>query len=140
MNLKKVITTGFVVGMISNLWGLLTCRWLFKWVYLLGPADICRTAMLNANTRWLVTMGGLKILIAIVTTFGYALAYKAMPAKGIVKGMAYGFFIWLIGCLPSRLLLYMSITISFSLILYWIANDLITYLLIGACIGALYKE
>ena len=134
------MTTGFVAGMLSNLWGLLTCQWLFKWVYWLEPGNICRTEMLSANNPWLMAMGGLKIIIAIVTTLGYALVYKVMPAKGIVKGMVYGFLIWLVGLLPSRLLLYMSISISFSLILYWIANDLITYLLIGACIGALYKE
>ena len=140
MNFKKIITTGFIVGMLSNLWGLVTCQWLFKWVYFLVPAGVCNTAMLGADKRWLLTMGALKIIIAILTTFGYALVYKAIPGKGIAKGMAYGFLLWLLGFLPSRLLLYMSTSLSYSLILYWIINDLLSYMLIGACVAALYKE
>lgn len=140
MKIKAVVTTGFIVGMISNLWGFITCQWLFKWAYYLEGAAFCRRAMLNADTGWLVVMGGLKILIAILTTLGYALVYKLIPAKGVRKGLSYGFMIWLVGFLPSRLLLLMSTTIATGLIGYWIINDLVSYLIIGAIISALYRE
>lgn len=119
---------------------MLTCQWMFKWVYSLEPVDICNTAMLNAYKPWLLAMGILKIFIALLTALGYTFLCKAIPGKGIVKGITYGFFIWFLGFLPSRLLLYMSTTISMSLIFYWIVNDLFSYALIGALIAGLYKE
>ncbi|HBG64625.1 MAG: hypothetical protein A2Y00_03695 [Omnitrophica WOR_2 bacterium GWF2_43_52] len=140
MKWKKIVVVGLVTGMVSNLWGMLTCQWLFKWVYFLEPVAICNTAMLKARTPWLLAMGILKIFIALLTTLGYGFLSKALPGKGMAKGLTYGFFIWLLGFLPSRLLLAMSTTMASGLIFYWIINDLVSYILLGACLGILYKE
>ncbi len=96
--------------------------------------------MLTGNTSWLISMGMIRILISIVTTLGFAILYTGLPFKGAKKGIVYGLLIWLIGLLPSRILLYLSMNISASIIIYWILNELVSYMLLGAVIGILYKE
>lgn len=140
MNIKKVVFTGITVGIASNIYGLITCRWLFNWVYLIDLPNTWKTPMLSGDTSWLISMGILRILISIITTLGYALLYKGIPFKGIKKGMFYGLLIWLVALLPSRILLYLSMNISASIIIYWILNEIVSYMLLGAIIGILYKE
>lgn len=140
MNIKKIVFTGMIIGIVSNIYGIITCRWLFKWVYLIDSPNIWKISMLTGNTSWLISMGMIRILISIITTLGFAILYKGLPFKGAKKGIVYGLLIWLIGLLPSRILLYLSMNLSAAIIIYWILNELVSYMLLGVVIGILYEE
>lgn len=140
MNIRKIVFTGIAVGIASNIYGLITCRWLFKWVYFIDLPNIWKASMLSGNISWLISMGTMRMLISIITTLGYAILYKGLPFKSVKKGIAYGLLIWLLGLLPSRILLYLSMNISASIIIYWILDELVSYMLLGAVIGICYKE
>lgn len=141
MRFKKIIIAGTIAGIIGNLWGLLTCQLLFKRLYYIEPVFVYQTAMLTARPLWLISMGAVKILIAVIITFAYSLIYKRIPGDNdIKKGVFFGFLVWLAGILPSRALLYMTLNLSGAIVVYWIINDLISYVILGAIIGFFYNE
>lgn len=136
---KKIILPAIAVTIFGFIWGWLTCGWLFNWVYTLEPTSIWKPSE-AMNTNWFILMnlGGLVLNLALVWV--YALLLKAIPGKGIYKGLWYGFFVWLAGTLPGMFSLYMTMVIAQTVVVYWLVNGLISSLIAGAIIAAVYKE
>ena len=139
MNLKRALIAGVVVAIVSAIFSMLTCGWLFNWVYLLEPTNIWKP-MEEVSGMWYlwVNLGGLfnGIMLALV----YALLYKGIPGTGIVKGLWYGGLVWLIGMIPGMFATYTFMTVATTAVIYWTVSGLFHYLLSGAIIGAIYKE
>ena len=136
---KKAITAWVVSGIASILYALLTCRWLFKWVYAIDPSSFYRAGMISGQIGWLLLAGLVLVILAAVAVAGYAVLYNRIPKQGIMKGLAYGFFIWLI-TFATLIRVYVSINMTTAIVTYWMASSLINTLLIGAIIGAIYKK
>ncbi len=138
--LKKGFVAVLVAGMIINISGLLFCQGFFHWVYGIGPRGIYRSSMMSQELSWLVLACICNFLFATVFVAGYALIYKILPSKGLRKGLIYGFLIWLIGFMFPILRTYLSVNLSAAIIIYWMINTLVVYLLMGAITGSLYKK
>lgn len=95
MNIKRILISGVVIWIVGTVFGILTCGWLFNWVYTL-PLKIWKdpTMMTSAGNMIGAILTGLAI--AIIFALVYALLYKGIPGKGAKKGMTYGLLVWLI--------------------------------------------
>ncbi len=140
MNIKKILLAGTVAGVCSNLWGLFTCQWLFKWVYFIEPIGVYQKAMLNSEFPWLFSIGVGKIILAVILAFGYAIISKSLPGKTITKGLLFGVLIYFIGVLPIRFSDYMSLNLSAAIRIYWLVNDLLSFIISAIAISLIYKE
>jgi len=137
---KKGIFAWIASGTISGAAGLITCQGFFHWLYATGPEGLYRTSMVNQEISWLITAGSFGFLFAGVFVAGYALMYNVLPAKGLGKGLIYGLLIWLIGFIFPVLRIYLSVNLPVAIVIYWILNALLGYLLMGAITGMVYKK
>ncbi|HIE44474.1 MAG TPA: hypothetical protein EYP78_06755 [Candidatus Omnitrophica bacterium] len=86
MKIGKVVVAGVVVGILQSIWGWLTCGWLFNWVYTLEPATIWK----SPEEMPFVLMNITNLVFAFLLALVYALVYKGIPGKGVVKGLWFG--------------------------------------------------
>lgn len=136
-NCKKVLLAGLAAFGISLVFGFLTCGWLFNWVYLLEPVSIWKPYTASLMTYNIIGTLVLSIILAAV----YAVVYKGLPAKdNLKKGVQYGLVVWLVGVLPGMYALFNWTTMNTVVVVYWLAAFLVRHLLVGAAIGAIYKE
>lgn len=139
MNIKRVLIAGIAVTIVGAIFSMLTCGWLFNWVYLLEPTNVWKP-MEDLGGMWYlwVNLGGL--FIGIIFALVYALLYKGIPKTGVRKGICYGFLVWLIGTVPGMFATYMFMAVATTVVIYWTVSGLVQYLLLGAVIGLIYKE
>ena len=136
MKVGKVLLSGIVVGVLQGVWGWLTCGWLFNWVYTLEPTTVWKPA----EEMPFVLMNITGIIFAILLALVYALVCKGLPGKGIVKGLWFGLFVWLVGTLPGTFGLGMFSVIAQGVIVYWIISGLVTNLWQGLVIATIYGK
>ena len=140
MRIGKVVIVGVVVGILHSLWAWLTCGWLFNWVYTLEPTFVWKPPD-QMPFVWM-TIGG--VVAAFLLALVYALIQKGLPGKGIVKGLWYGLFVWLVGGLPGTWSLAVTTVMATGVVIYWIINFLVVSLwsglLIAAIVGSGPKE
>jgi hypothetical protein len=78
------------------------------------------------------------LVTALIFVFGYASFYSAIPARGIQKGLQYGFWIWVIGWLPAMLMVIANLALPIDVILAWLMTSLGTSLVFGLLTGWMY--
>ena len=84
------------------------------------------------------------IAFQLVTGFLFALVYNvvkgAVPGKGWKnKGLMYGFLIFLVAGIPTTMTLYLLINLPVGLILSWMLQSLVVYLIMGLLAAKLVK-
>jgi hypothetical protein len=80
----------------------------------------------------------------LVTGFLFALVYRvikgAVPGKGWKnKGLMYGFLIFLVTGIPTTMMLYLLINLPVGLLLSWMLQSLVVYLIMGLVAAKLLK-
>ncbi len=136
MKIGKVILAGVVVGILGGIWGWLTCGWLFNWVYTLEPTGIWKAP----GEMPFILMSVMGLVFGIILAFVYALIHKGLPGKGIVKGLTFGLFVWLVGGLPGCFSLGMVTVMAHGAVIYWILGALVVSLWQGLVIAAIYGK
>lgn len=139
MNMKKTISAGIVVWIVSAMFGWLTCAWLFNWVYKLPP-NIWRTAEEMASGSSLLWTNLIGLVVALIFVGVYANLHKALSGEGAKKGMKYGFAVWLVGAVSGLAALPFYMTVATTVVVYWIISSLVINLINGAIVGVMYKE
>jgi len=138
ISLRKVLLAGLVVAIMSSIWGILTCGWLFNWVYLLEPTIVWKDINFQDPVFLGVCYGGIFIL-NFLFAWVFALLYHGIPGEKIGKGIWYGFLIWLVGILPGMFSLYLWMNIAEIVIIYWCTNLLIERVIAGIIVALIYK-
>lgn len=136
MNTKRLLLSTVVIAITSFIYGALTCGHFFKWVYEIEPIIWLPEAEMVTN---MYPIFGVILLMAFFFALGYAILYKGIPGTGVKKGMIYGFLMWLIGPLGGFLGMPFYMTISWTVVIYWIIAILVSLLIQGAILGAMYK-
>lgn len=136
MKIGKVVLAGIVVGILHVIWSWITCGWLFNWVYSIEPVNIWKA---TENIPFLL-MSVSNIVFAFLLALVYALIRKGLPGKGVIKGLWFGLFVWLVGPLPGNFILGLCSTMAQQVIIYWIAIFLVTLLWEGLLIAAIYGK
>lgn len=138
MNVKKVILATIVIWIVGFLFAWFTCGWLFNWVYQIPPIiwHGPETMMSTGNMIWSNLIGIIRALLFVLV---YIVFSKALAGQGAVRGMQYGFFIWLVGALYGMASMPFYMTIATTVVIYWIIQALVLNLIMGALVGAIYK-
>lgn len=139
MNTKKILISGVVIWVISTIFGLLTCGWLFSWVYTLPP-NIWKDPVEMMSTGNIIGGNLTGLFRAIIFALVYALLYKGIPGESVKKGMMYGILVWLVGALAGMASMPFYMTIATTVVVYWIIQALVLNLISGAIVGVIYKE
>ncbi len=138
MNTKRIFGAAVVITIFGMIWTMVTCAGLFGWVYEIPPI-IWKDAsemMTLTNTILSIVWG---FLTAILFTLMYAVLYKGIPGKGVKKGIIYGFIVYLIGTFSGIVGMPLYMTISPVVVVYWVLNYLVSSIIMGAIVGAIYK-
>lgn len=136
MKIGKIIISGIVVGILKSIWGALTCGWLFNWVYKLEPTNIWK----SFDQMSFPLMNISNIVFGVLLALVYALINKCLPGKGIIKGLWFGLFVWLVGALPGTFSLGLVTVMAHKVVTYWIINFFIVSLWQGLLISAIYGK
>ena len=138
MNLKKAIIAGICGGIVNVIYSMTICtRLITPWL-----KGVTGEALWKPETGlYLPTMIVFGFAICILWALGYALLYKGIPGTGLMKGVAYGIALWLLGLLPHTTALYLHTTISPEVIwVFLTANGLFRGIVLGLTFAAIYKE
>jgi len=84
------------------------------------------------------------IAFQLVTGFLFAIVYRvikgSVPGKGWKnKGLMYGFLIFLVAGIPMSMTLYLLINLPVGLLLSWMLQSLVVYLIMGLVAAKLVK-
>ncbi len=136
MKYWRIFIAGVVVTVFSTGVGMITCGWLFNWVYEIEPTNIWR-AMDAPPAAYYPASLALNIVLALV----YALLVKGIPGKNkLIKGLVFGLCVWAVGTLPAMLGTYLFMTVALTVVIYWTIAGLVFTPLMGLIIAAIYGE
>jgi len=84
------------------------------------------------------------IVFQLVTGFLFALVYSvikgAVPGKGWKnKGLMYGFLVFLVAGIPTTMMFIMLINLPLGLLLSWMLQSLVVYLIMGLVTAKIVK-
>jgi len=138
MNIKRLLLSSIVIWLVGGLYSCLTCGWFFNWVYKIPPIIWKDPAeMMSAGNMTASSILG--FLTAFIFVAVFAVLYKGIPKKGVQKGLMYGFLVWLIGPLIGTITMPFYMTIASQVVVYWIVNSFVSYMILGALVGWIYK-
>jgi len=139
MNIKRIILLSVLLWIIGTVARMLTCGWLFNWVYQIPPI-IWKTSAEITQTGNMISSYVAGFIISVIFVTVFAWLYKGLPEKGVKKGIIYGFIVWLVGALSGMATLPFYMTISTTVVVYWIAHAFVMNIIYGAIVGAIYKK
>ena len=84
MNAKRILISGVVIWIVGTVFGILTCGWLFNWVYTLPP-NIWKDPAVMMSAGNLIGANLIGLVSAIIFALVYALLYKGIPGEGAKK-------------------------------------------------------
>jgi hypothetical protein len=90
MNAKRIVIVGLIVWIVDSIFILLTCGWLYKWVYQLPPNIWRDWSTMPATAVNIIGPHVIGIIRALLFALVFAILYKGIPGKGITKGIVYG--------------------------------------------------
>lgn len=139
MNVKRVTLATIAVWLAGFVLIMLTCGWLFTWIYAIPP-NIWLTpeAMQSAGNMAGSILTG--IIRALVFVLVFIALYRGIPGKGVMKGVCYGAFVWLIGAFAGMISMPFYMTISTTVVIYWTIQALVLNLISGAITAAIIKK
>jgi hypothetical protein len=140
MNTKRIVIAGLVIWIVDAIFFVLTCGWLFKWVYKLPPNIWRDWAAMPATAVNIVGPHVIGIIRGLLFALVFAIIYKGIPGKGVVKGIIFGVLVWLVGALTGMASMPFYMTIATGVVVYWIIQQLVLGVINGAIVGAIYKE
>lgn len=138
MKWGRIILATIVVTVFQAIWGMVTCGWLFNWIYMLEPVSIWTPQEAMTGQFWGILHGG-NLLLTFFLVLVFALVHKAIVSKcACCTGMKFGLFVWLIGVLPGMFAMHMFMVVNPTVIAYWTISGLVNLLITGAIIAGIY--
>jgi len=138
MNWLRIIIATIVIVIFSFIFGMITCGWLFKWVYEIPPIVIMDLDEMMIPVNFIGSnIAGL--LRALIFSFIYALLFAGLSGKGIIKGILYGIIVFAVGAFIGIASMIFYMKISSVLVIYWTIQALILNVLCGIIVGLIYK-
>jgi|WetSurMetagenome_2_1015567.scaffolds.fasta_scaffold321235_2 hypothetical protein len=86
------------------------------------------------STAWLMFV--VDVLVTLLFTYVFV---KGREGKGILEGVRYGIVIWLFVTVPTGLGAWMLFPIPMTLIMKWVLNGLVLFLISGILAAAIYR-
>jgi hypothetical protein len=144
MNLKKILFTGTIAGLVMGIGLFLTGAVTSILVYgpQMAPEGKFEPSQMNAGYFfWTKLLIGL--FFSLLFTFIYAKVQVVLPSKGILRGLFFAFALWLVISLwaISHPLVYETVaSVATRDQLFWNIYTLGGFLFYGAAIGLLNRK
>jgi len=139
MKLARIAAAGVLVTLFDAVVGMVTCGWVFNWVYHLEPTSVWKAGTLDAPPGALYFVGS--ILLSVILAFVYAVLRSGLPGQNkLARGLVFGLCVWAVGMLPGMFALHYFTSIATTVILYWTLIGLVQSPLRGLIIAAVYGE
>ena len=139
MRYGRIILAALVATLIEAIYSWATCGNLFKWVYRLEPTQVWRS-MENATWAFWLEVNLGNFVFSLIFVFLFALLFSSIPGRYILKGIMWGFFVWLLGTVPGMFATGMFMNISQTVVIYWTIIGLVKYLLVGTSTAIVYGK
>lgn len=133
-NQGKIFQIGMLTGVITLVLSGLE-GWLASGLYASSDPALWK----DMSGNWWVYNLVFNLLVGLILTLVYSVFYKALPDSGAIRGLQYGFWIWIIGVVPGLLMTLLSIAVPEELVVVWLISGLFNYLISGLVIGAMYQ-
>ena len=122
MKIVRISLAGLAAAIFDSIFAVLTCGWLFRWVYEIEPANVWKP--MDSPPGPIVYIGWL--VFSIVFALVYVVLSKGIPGQNRpVKGLVFGLCVWAVGMLPGMLAMYSFMNIAVAVVIYWTATGLI---------------
>jgi len=138
-NWKKIIGASLLIWIIQSIVIFLTCGWLFNWVYQIEPIIWLDMAAMFTLTNT-IAMYSASLLGAFLFVMVFNILYKGIPKKGLEKGIVYGLLVWLVAPLTGMITMPFYMTVAWTVIIYWLIQALVLYIIKGAIVGYIFKK
>ena len=138
LDYKKWFLVSLLIWFVSSLWTMITCGWLFNWLYFIPPL-IWRTPEQIMSNASMIGSNLVTFIGAMIFVWFFLLIKKQLPYSKWKRGIVYGTLFWIIGPLIGFASLPFFMTIAIQMIVYWLISFLIKYMILGAIVGAFYK-
>jgi formate-dependent nitrite reductase membrane component NrfD len=137
MKIGKFLLAGIFAGIAIFVVGNLA--------YQMNQAAYSDPAMMHlwkpmAMPGWLVVLLVVNIFTGLLYAASYAMVGKALGGGVLNKGLFFGLIAWGVGNLPGMLMTYITMAVSDKLIKVWTIEGLISSLVAGVVIAAIYRE
>ncbi|MFA6304950.1 MAG: hypothetical protein WCV73_00480 [Patescibacteria group bacterium] len=133
-NQGKIFQIGILVGVLlfvlSSLEG-----WLSGSLYAASDPALWKDM---AGNWWLYNLV-FNLIVGLILTLVFGVFYAGLPDTGAVRGLQYGFWIWIVGVVPGLLLTLLTMAVPEELVVSWLIGGLFNYLLAGLIIGSMYQ-
>jgi len=145
INTKRVIIAGLVVNVVSFvIFPLFFSDRLFGWIFRLEPTNIWKwtpqTPLGAMPMHWLAFLVSANTVLALFIAFLYAVLYRAIPGKGVKKGLLFAVLMYPMSVLIPMFSIYVVLNVASEAVVCFTAEQLIEILVYGALIGLIYKE
>lgn len=67
---------------------------------------------------WLLTL-----IEGVIYGLVFSVIYKGIPGSGALKGLSYGFLLWVVGTLPGMAITYLTMRVPDPIIASWTFGD-----------------
>lgn len=142
IDFKRVLLAGIAINFVSYLAGG-GSYFFFRWIFELEPRNIWKWTpgtTLDMSPKWWISLLIINTLLAVIFALVFAILYRGIPGRGLQKGFAFGFLVWLVGVVPPVLTWYFLVNISPGALVYFTIQGLFEWLVYGIVISAIYKE
>ncbi|MFA5028801.1 MAG: hypothetical protein WC713_13100 [Candidatus Methylomirabilota bacterium] len=137
MKVEKILIAGVVLTVFNAVIGMVTCGWIFSWVYKLEPINVWKP--MNGGPGAMFMIGS--FVLSVILSFVYALIQKGIPGGSkFMKGIVFGLCVWAVGMLPGMFATYAFMTVATTVVIYWTILGFIKTPLEGMIIAAIYGE
>ncbi|MDP2586689.1 MAG: hypothetical protein Q8P32_02865 [Candidatus Komeilibacteria bacterium] len=124
------ILTGVILFVLSGVQG-----WLSGGLYATSDPALWK----DMSGNWWVYNLAFNLVVGLILTLVYSVFYKGLPDSGAVRGLQYGFWIWIIGIVPGLMMTLLTMAVPEELVVVWLISGLFNYLLAGLVIGSMYQ-
>jgi len=134
-NQAKIFQAGVLSGIMLFVLAAIE-DWLSSGLYTIADPAIWSAIMYQ---NWWIYSFCYHVVVGLILVLVYSIFYNSLPDVGAVRGLQFGFWIWVVGTVPGLLMTLMSLAIPEELVIVWLVTGLFNYLLAGLLIGALYQ-
>jgi len=137
MNCGRIFLAALAVTVFGMAWGMVTCGWLFNWVYELPPVAVWKTTeAMMTPLFWAINVAG-HFVLAVIFVGVFAWIGNGLCGGRFGRGFRYGLAVWLVGILPGMFAVYMWMAVNPWWPVYTAINQLIALPICGIIASAI---
>lgn len=113
----RLVFAAVAMSVFDIVFGMVSCKWLFSWVYRLEPTYVWRKMNGGPGLFFMAGMLVLHFFLAVV----YSYLNVGIPYETLyMKGLFFGLCLWGINTLPMVLSTYSFMNVASGVLIYWI--------------------